>query len=263
MSPEKKAKKPSGRMERSVTLRATPEEVWKAVSEAEGIARWFAPEVSVKPGPGGELFLAWDGQGFPTPITIWEPGRRLVCRDPDAADGVHLATEYVLEAKGGTTVLRVVQSGFEEGSDMEQGLDRGWAVFLSNLRHALERAKGLPCAYGYAQIQPAAAEGAFARLLGPGLLGLEGDPGALEAGARVTLAPGGERCQVEVDLWKPGLAFGAARLGRNERFALVLEPWGFATAYRLAYGLAPGEVAGHLARWKALAAAAGPAASGA
>ena len=257
MSPDKKAKKPTGRMERTVKVRATPDEVWKAISEAEGIARWFAPDVRVKPGPGGELYLAWDGQGFGSPIAIWEPGKRLACRDPDAPDSMHLATEYVIEVQDGATVLRVVQSGFEEGSDMEQGLDRGWAVFLANLRHALDRAKGLACAYGYAPIPLADPRGAFARLLGPGLLGLEGDPAALAPGARVSLAPGGERLQAEVDLWQPGFVFGAARLDGNERFAVVLEPWGSATAYRLAYGLAPGEVAAHLARGKALAAASG------
>jgi uncharacterized protein YndB with AHSA1/START domain len=259
MSPAKK----NGRMEKSIMLQATPDEVWKAIAEAEGIARWFAPDVRVRPGAGGEIFLAWAGEGFTTPITVWEPGRRLACRDP-GAEGVHLATEYVLEAKEGTTVLRVVQSGFEEGSDMERGLERGWALFLANLRHALERAKGLPCAYGYAQVPLAGAEGAFARLLGPGLLGLEGDPGALAPGAEVVLAPGGERFRAQVDLLLPGLVFGAARLDRNERLAFVIEPWGSATAYRLAYGLAPAEAAAHVARWAAHTrrAEAGPAASG-
>ena len=102
-------KKKPGRMSKSVEVKATPDEVWKALAEAEGLSRWFAPEVRVKPGPGGEVYLAWGGQGGTAKIEVWEPPRRL--RTADEMGGVPAAIEYEVEAKGGgTTLVRLVQS---------------------------------------------------------------------------------------------------------------------------------------------------------
>ena len=42
-------------LEFSVTIEATPEELWLAITEAKGITRWFAPEARVTPGLGGNV----------------------------------------------------------------------------------------------------------------------------------------------------------------------------------------------------------------
>ena len=38
-----------------VEVDGSPEEVWEAISEGEGIRRWFAPEGRVNPGVGGSI----------------------------------------------------------------------------------------------------------------------------------------------------------------------------------------------------------------
>ena len=253
-------KKKPGRMVKSVEVKATPDEVWKALAEAEGISRWFAPEVRVKPGPGGEVYLAWGGQGGTAKIEVWEPPRRL--RTADEMGGVSAAIEYEVEAKGGgTTVVRLVQSGFEEGSDTEASLDRGWDLFLANLRFALERGRGLGCTYAFASFGPGlpGAE-TWKRLLGPALLGLTTPLDRLAGGMVVPVAlPGGERFEAQVDLLVPGVVFGAARVDRPERVTFTVETSGTAFVLRLAYGLTPAEGAALSTGWAEAVRAAGPA----
>jgi uncharacterized protein YndB with AHSA1/START domain len=234
--------------------------VWKALAEAEGIARWFAPEVKVKPGPGGEVYLAWGGMGGTSRIEVWDPPRRL--RTADELGGVPAAVEYEVEARGGTTVVRLVQSGFEDGGDTEASLDRGWDLFLANLRFALERARGLPCTYAFAELRtglPAA--DTWARLLGPAMLGLRGPPSAVAPGALLGVAlPGEAPFQARVDLLRTEVVLGLARVDRPERITFSIEPSGTSFVARLAYGLPPGEGAPLAARWAEQVKAAGLAA---
>jgi len=171
-----------------VEIDASPEAVWQAVAEAEGIAKWFAPEVRVEPGVGGSIFCSW-GPGMEGTLKIeaWEPNRLLTLADyrekpygcaPSEAeatgDGVkrRIATDYFIEAKeGGGTVLRLVQSGFGSGADWDaeiESLSRGWPTFFRVMKHGLERHPGAParniCIMAMSQLTP---EEAWDRLMGP------------------------------------------------------------------------------------------------
>jgi len=238
----------SATMEKRVEVRATADEVWSAISTGEGLVRWFAPEARVKPGVGGEVYMAWGGEGGASRIQAWEPGRRLV--HVDSVGEPPGTIDYRVEpGPGGTTALRILQTGFAPGSDMEASLDRGWDMLLGNLRVALERGRGLPCAFGFASARAGKAEDAWARLLGPGVLAQRG---TLAPRARVSLAPGGEAIEAEVDLWRPGIAFAVERLDRPERIGFTFEPSGLVYAYRLAWGLSPEAAEGMKAAWAAL-----------
>jgi uncharacterized protein YndB with AHSA1/START domain len=146
-----------------IEIAAPAEEVWKALAEAEGIQKWFAPEARVESGVGGSIWLSWGpGMEGSARIEIWDPGRRLQtvderdkpygCSGP-ATDAVRgemrrIAVDYILEAKGGTTVLRLVHSGFGLTADWDGEYDstrRGWPVFLRILKHCLERHRGEAC----------------------------------------------------------------------------------------------------------------------
>lgn len=123
-------------LEVKVELEAPAADVWKAISDAEEMVKWFAPQVRVKPGEGGDIFLSWGGgvEGLQK-IEIWEPERRLrIASDAQAID------YFMAGGSGGTTVLRVVQTGFGE---YESTLE-GWKTFFFLLKHFLERHRGEP-----------------------------------------------------------------------------------------------------------------------
>jgi uncharacterized protein YndB with AHSA1/START domain len=133
-------------------IAAPVEKVWRAISEGEGIASWFAFQADTDPRPGGFVFLSWDG-AWESRMTIeaLEPLRRLrhtwPVTPPGGAAGekVQLAVEYQLEGRGGATKLRLVQSGFSADESWAGTVDahrRGWAVELSSLKHYAEHHPG-------------------------------------------------------------------------------------------------------------------------
>jgi uncharacterized protein YndB with AHSA1/START domain len=134
----------------TIDIDATLEEVWQALTTGEGIARWFAPHAAVTPGEGGTVSIGWDPKEmWETPITVWEPLRRMqTASEMPAKDGgaVRLAVDYYVEAHGGKVRVRLVHSGFDDSGswdDYIDGLDAGWTFFLFNLKHALERHRGV------------------------------------------------------------------------------------------------------------------------
>jgi uncharacterized protein YndB with AHSA1/START domain len=137
------------KIEKEVTIEATPAEVWRAITEGEELKRWFPLDARVKPGVGGSLWLSWgEGSDWESPIEIWEPSRHL--RTVDVTPGenggppIRIAVDYFIETRGGKTVVRLVHSGFAESTWEGEldSLDSGWAAFMANLKHYLERHKG-------------------------------------------------------------------------------------------------------------------------
>jgi hypothetical protein len=86
----------------------------------------------------------WDA-----PITVWEPLRRMqTASEMPSKDGrvVRLAVDYYVEAHGGGVRVRLVHSGFDDSAawdDFIDGVDAGWTFFMFNLKHALERHRGV------------------------------------------------------------------------------------------------------------------------
>ena len=134
----------------TIDIDATLEEVWQALTTGEGISRWFAPHAAVTPGEGGSVSVGWNPEEmWSQPITVWEPMRRMqTASEMPSADGrmVRLAVDYYLEAREGRVRVRLVHSGFDDSGswdDYIDGLDAGWTFFLFNLKHALERHRGV------------------------------------------------------------------------------------------------------------------------
>jgi uncharacterized protein YndB with AHSA1/START domain len=144
-------------IELEVRINAPKEAVWKALTEASELARWFPPIATGKPGLGEELLLSWGPElQWRTEVAAFEPGHHLLWRDTSApqlasagqeasAAPTPMAVDWTLESADGQVVVRLVQSGFGEGEawdDFYDGTDRGWRFFLQALRHYLERHRG-------------------------------------------------------------------------------------------------------------------------
>ena len=175
------------RLEKTVELDATPEQVWEAIATGPGISAWFVPH-TVEPREGGAISADFGG-GFAGTghIDAWEPGRRLAYGSQD--QGTH-AYEFLVEARdGGGAVLRFAQTGFS-GDDWEaeyDSFDAGWSLFFLNLRSYLEHFAGQPVHNALAMSWTAGG----ATEIWPVLhreLGLSGHPAV---GDEVTLRPDG------------------------------------------------------------------------
>jgi uncharacterized protein YndB with AHSA1/START domain len=166
----------------TVDINATPDEIWRALTEAKELVRWFSPQARVTPGKGGSMFWGWDGHwAWESEIDAWEPGKRLrlvehrpafdVKGDPLPGEAQHLAMEFTLETHAGRTRLRLVHSGFGQGSNWDDELEsvsHGWQFELRGLRHYLERHRNKDRHHASVQhVTPLAMDIVWHRLLGP------------------------------------------------------------------------------------------------
>jgi uncharacterized protein YndB with AHSA1/START domain len=147
--------------ETGLEIAAPPEAVWKALTEAPEIVRWFALEAMVEPGTGGSVVWKWaDAYRWMTRIELWEPKRRLKLSyehsgsddhqelgsgAPSLEGGHELVVDFEIEATAGGTWLRCVHSGFGRDATWDnelEGVRHGWLAELESLRHYLERHEG-------------------------------------------------------------------------------------------------------------------------
>jgi uncharacterized protein YndB with AHSA1/START domain len=116
---------------------ATPEQVWEAIATGPGIDSWFLGRNQVEPGEGGTVRTAFGGYTPESTVTAWEPLRRFAYRSGTAEDGRFIAYEFLIEGRGGgSTVLRIVTSGFLPGDDWEeeyQAMTKGGEMFFRSL----------------------------------------------------------------------------------------------------------------------------------
>lgn len=142
------------RLEFSVEVPGTPEQVWQAIATAKGMSAWFLP-AEIEERAGGSLHFAMGPEmGSDGRVTGWEPPRRLVYEedwaalmgmDPDALSP--LTSEFLVEAQsGGTCVVRVTSSGFGTGAAWEsefwEDMGTSWLPFFDNLRLYLSQFPG-------------------------------------------------------------------------------------------------------------------------
>jgi uncharacterized protein YndB with AHSA1/START domain len=202
----------------ALDIDASPDTVWRALTQAEELVRWFPLDARVTPGVGGTMLWSWGKNwDWETRIDAWEPGRllRLVQEDarPYDADGrmlpagqaesARVAIEFTLETHQGKTRLRMVHSGFGQGTawdDELEGITEGWQAELRSLRHYLERHRGRDRVFKLAWVTTSLSrEQAWARLLGPG--GFRLVPAEPVEGQRFEVElPGGERFSGDVVL---------------------------------------------------------------
>jgi uncharacterized protein YndB with AHSA1/START domain len=195
----------------TIDIDATLEEVWQALTTGEGIARWFGPYAAVTPGEGGSLSIGWDPKEmWDTPITVWEPLRRMqTASEMPSKDGrmVRLAVDYHLEAlQGGRVRVRLVHSGFDDSDSWDgyiDGLDAGWRFFLFNLKHALERHRGVDRRQLSARFRTTARAGEDHPVFGAKGLRVEPPVGGLRPGDACRLSLGGVSVDATVAVQRP------------------------------------------------------------
>jgi hypothetical protein len=107
---------------------------------------------------------------------------------------VRLAVDYYLEAQGGRVRVRLVHSGFDDSESWDgyiDGLDAGWTYFLFNLKHALERHRGVDRRQLSARFRTTARDGEDHPVFGEKGLRVQPPVGGLRPGDACRLSLGG------------------------------------------------------------------------
>ncbi|MGW5050288.1 SRPBCC family protein [Actinokineospora sp. NPDC004072] len=121
-----------------MTVPASVEDVWEAISTGPGVQSWFLGRTEIEDG-AVRMFM---GEYNPvSAVTAAEPGKRFAHRTADAPDGRFIAYEYLIEGRDrASTVLRVVTSGFIPGDDWAEeyeAMRQGGALYAASLREYL------------------------------------------------------------------------------------------------------------------------------
>jgi uncharacterized protein YndB with AHSA1/START domain/GNAT superfamily N-acetyltransferase len=136
------------RVEAKVLVKAPPERVWEALATGPGLDGWFTTGASVEAWAGGRIAFRWESWGpddftgtYEGTVLEAAPPRRLAFRWPVDAKTYDTTVEVDLEAKGGATLVRLVEHGFEEGpGGLREMLNRsaGWGEALALVKLFLE-----------------------------------------------------------------------------------------------------------------------------
>jgi uncharacterized protein YndB with AHSA1/START domain len=183
------------KMELSITTTASPQQVYEAWADPEKIAHWFTDKAEGKAEVGATMTWIFDKSNYRIPYEVIaaEPGKRFAIRwtpPPGRPPGV---LEVTIEATGGSTIVRLVNSGFLKGAEWQNefdGVDSGWQMALAILKHYLENYFGRPrssflamrpAAYSKEQLLPfqRTADGLSKWLTTTGSVGAVGDSIAL------------------------------------------------------------------------------------
>ncbi|HEV3253043.1 MAG TPA: SRPBCC domain-containing protein [Candidatus Acidoferrales bacterium] len=171
---------------------ATPQQVWEAWANPENFAQWFVDRATGEPKVGSTFTWFFDKFQYVMPFEVIEavPGERFVLRWSDPLLGRPPGMiDVTIAREGGVTVLRLVNSGFQEGAEWDeeyQGTVSGWQTALALLKLYLENYFGKPktmimalrpASYRYQQLLPlfTTPDGLGKWLTRSGAVGMPGD----------------------------------------------------------------------------------------
>jgi uncharacterized protein YndB with AHSA1/START domain len=139
-----------------IEVPGSPEEVWQAIATGPGNAAWLFPaDIEGSEGATMRIHRQPFADDATATVTTWDPPHRFAYQEPlAAADGsaaaAPLATEILVEARGGGTCIVRVVSGLHHDSDgwedLVEGAGAGWRMALTVLRGYLTHFAGQPAA---------------------------------------------------------------------------------------------------------------------
>jgi len=131
-------------IEKELFIKATPERVFRALTEKEELERWFLRKAEVDLRPGGAIRFEWKPGVFNIgKILVLEPPHRLSYTWEVQTPDVTTVT-FELTAENGGTLLRIIDAGFRKGEDWDHYYDQrknGWGIQFANLNAWLTTGK--------------------------------------------------------------------------------------------------------------------------
>jgi len=125
----------------------SPETVWNAIATGPGLSSWFMGATEVDP-EEGVVRTTMGSYSQESTIVDYEPGQHFSFKGAESADGRFFAIEFLIEARSsGSTVLRIVSSGFLPADDWEaefEAMQAGSRFYRHTLAQYLTYFAGRP-----------------------------------------------------------------------------------------------------------------------
>jgi uncharacterized protein YndB with AHSA1/START domain len=125
-----------------IDIVADADQVWRALTEAENLARWCSPGAQIRPRQGGLFRASVDRvTELEAHIDVFEPARRmrLIYLPSNALPPTDdpLVDDFILEPRESGTIVRLLGSGIpatEEWLKQYQRLKLGWQQAMTRLK---------------------------------------------------------------------------------------------------------------------------------
>jgi uncharacterized protein YndB with AHSA1/START domain len=140
----------TGIIEKKVLIQASPDVIFRALTEAKEVAQWFCDRATSDPKVGGELKAYWrmgpggQAQRGRAIFTALVPGAQVELHWIDEGDGAGAATDrhticYMIRFKRGTSEVTVRDEGPPFADEESCAvLGEGWISVLRDLREHCE-----------------------------------------------------------------------------------------------------------------------------
>ncbi|WP_319456339.1 MULTISPECIES: SRPBCC domain-containing protein [unclassified Mycobacterium] len=132
---------------RSIDIKATPEKVWAALTEADLVAQWFGDSCEFDATPGGTGYFGWTQHGrHRVVVEHVDKPKTLVYRwardaDVDPVPGNSTVVRFDLIELADGTRLTLLETGFDELPEPQSAHDDntgGWKAELGELVEFVE-----------------------------------------------------------------------------------------------------------------------------
>jgi uncharacterized protein YndB with AHSA1/START domain len=131
-----------------VGVKATPEEIYRTLTEPLKLAQWWTPDTRGGGTKVGDTLEFWFGEFCEKfDVTALVPGRHVAWRAPKgqgAPDWEETEVTFDLSKDEKQTFIRFRHSGWKEASGFHGHCSMRWATFLLSLKDLLETGKGRP-----------------------------------------------------------------------------------------------------------------------
>jgi len=127
------------------TTKATPDQMYNAVTTIEGLSGWWTLNSKGDPGIGGVIQFRFSKGGPDFQVIDAEPFKRVEWRciqGPKEWIDTHI--EFDISDENGETVLLFKHGRWREEVEFMYHCSTQWAYFLISLRKFLETGKGTP-----------------------------------------------------------------------------------------------------------------------
>ena len=136
-------------IEHTVTVQAPPEAVFKALTDAAELVKWFPTTAESDPRPGVRFKYTWEFLDEPEKNHSMEgeysefiPNHKVSYPWHVSTGDEHTFVEFTTEGTSAETKVTLVHSGWGSGQELDtvfKAYDDGWRFFMSNLKSWLER----------------------------------------------------------------------------------------------------------------------------
>ena len=129
----------------NVTIKATSEKIYKAITTQEGIESWWCKNTTANPEPGFVNIFVFGKFRNEMKVTELIPNRKVEWNCINSIEEwIGTRISFDLEEKDGNTLLRFTHGEWRAVTDTFAGCNYDWALFMKSLKSFCETGAGTP-----------------------------------------------------------------------------------------------------------------------